>query len=79
MCGICFIIGGAPITSHNFTHFNFFGSYLRKNNISLSEHIIENKLILPISFQPKKVKEAIEKRGPDHIEVSTIDMFKIVS
>lgn len=36
MCGICFILGGAPISSHDFTNFNFFQSYLCKNNIPLN-------------------------------------------
>jgi hypothetical protein len=40
MCGICFILGGAPIQNHDFTNFNFFQSYLCKNNVALNEHIM---------------------------------------
>lgn len=56
MCGICFVLGGAPITNHDFTNFNFFQSYLCKNKIALNEHIIENKLLLPLSVEPLKIK-----------------------
>ena len=56
MCGICFILGGAPITGHDFTKFNFFQSYLCKNNVALNEHIVENKLLLPHSVEPLKIK-----------------------
>ena len=29
MCGICFILGGAPIQKHDFSEFNFFQNYLK--------------------------------------------------
>lgn len=78
MCGICFILGGAPIEKHNFEDFNFFNSYVRNNNVKLNKHIIENKLMLPNCFEPQRAKDIISNRGPDHIAVSTVDMFKIV-
>lgn len=79
MCGICFILGGVPISSHDFSSFNFFQSYLSKNTVGLNDHILENKLLLPHSFEPMKVKEKISRRGPDHFQVTAIDMFKTVA
>lgn len=76
MCGICFILGGVPAHSHDFA-FDFFSAYLANHPIPLSKHILENKLILPPSFEPEKISKRIKQRGPDHLETTHIDLFKV--
>lgn len=76
MCGICFILGGVSIHSHEFA-FDFFSAYLANHHVPLPKHILENKLILPPSFEPEKISKSINQRGPDHLEVTHIDLFKV--
>jgi asparagine synthetase B (glutamine-hydrolysing) len=79
MCGICFILGGLPISSHNFDSFPFFASYLHNSTASLSQHIVESKLLLPHGFEADKIRERLCERGPDHFETTAVDMFKIAT
>lgn len=80
MCGICFILGGASIHSHDFSQYNFFQAYLKTADcLPLNEHIIHNKLLLPSSFDPSKLKFKLQERGPDSFTSSRLDMFKVMS
>jgi hypothetical protein len=77
MCGICFVLN-IPVHNHLF-NFNFFSAYNASNQqefLPLNKHIIHNKLLLSNHFVPKFVCGLIGKRGPDHIKVTEIDMYK---
>ena len=76
MCGICFILGGVPIHNHEFA-FHFFSAYLASHHIPLPKHIIENKLILPPSFEPERVANKMKQRGPDCLDAVHVDLFKV--
>lgn len=85
MSGICFILGGVSIHSHDFSQFNFFESYMKTGSPQqehlqpLNQHIFQNKIMLPHSFEPKVIRQKILARGPDCFVSSRIDMFKILS
>lgn len=77
MCGICFVLN-IPIQNHLF-NFNFFSAYnpsSQHENLPLNKHILQNKLSLSNHFVPSFVCNLIGKRGPDHVKVTEIDMYK---
>lgn len=76
MCGICFVLN-IPVENHSF-NFNFFSAYnpSTQENLPLNKHIVQNKLLLSNHFVPSFVCNLIGNRGPDHIKITEIDMYK---
>ena len=49
---------------------------IRTQPIIHTKHIIHNKLLLNNHFVPSFVCNLIGNRGPDHIKITEIDMYK---